>query len=582
MTHWCRFFIGAVMLLTVAACDNLSPEDSVNGMFCPDRNLAGNLYWGDLHVHSSYSLDAYAFGTKTNPADAYAFAKGERSLPMPDGTMVKQSRPLDFAAVTEHAETFDVMHICTQSHHGENIEYCRKILDNAGTEAAQSLTVFRDVLLPILTKDPPQRAALCTQDGMDCEGAMRAHWQDIRQFSQDANEPCKFTAFMGYEWSSTPNAAHWHRNIIFRSAAVTARPVDYVRYPTPDLMWRALEEQCRIEEGCEALAIPHNTNYSEGGGFDVEKSDEVELLRRAKYERLIEIVQSKGTSECLLENWDEFGTDCGFEISLLRQSKALLSKKPSLYKQFNRSFARNILSRGLQSYAASGEAKRNPLQMGFIGSTDSHTAMPGLTDEKAWKGDAWGGGGNFTARWLTRMDFNPGGLVAVWASQNTRADIFDALKNRHAYATSGTRIKLRFGKDPKNLCPNQTFSAATPMGGSFHKSNGAPQFTLFAQKDVAPLSRIQIIKGALTGGEISEAVYTVYNADMGRGKDKICTTWRDPDFDAASPAYYYMRVEEVATPRWSKYACAEIDCTIPNADRMIKERAWSSPIWYLP
>lgn len=531
-------------------------------------------------------MDAFAFGTKAKPVDAFAFARGQKPQTLPDGTIVKQSRPLDFTAVTDHAETFDVMHICTETHHGQNYEYCRDLVALSGVDSANSLKAFREYLLPVIAGDKPKPASLCSETGIDCEVAALEQWQKSQDQANAANDPCKFTAFVGYEWSATPNASHWHRNLIFKSKSVTFNAIDYVNFPSPDKLWSELDYQCRAERGCEVIAIPHNTNLSEGGGFDVENSSEAELFRRAKYERLIEINQSKGTSECLNENWDDFDSDCGFETYLLPKTKAALLDDPLKREQFNRSFARNILSRGLLAYKNSGDTKLDPLQLGIIASTDNHTATPGYVEEQEFKGDAWGSGDRFKDKWLGRLDYNQGGLVAVWADQNTRDSIFGALKNRRAYGTSGTRILLRFvadtTPDPQDRCAGD-FSGTISMGSSFSELDSeAPQFTLIAKKDVAPLVRAQIIKGTIKNGAIEESVTTVF--DAGDGIDDVCKSWSDPDFDKDEPAYWYLRVEEVATQRWSKTVCNELEnCEdYPGADRMIRERAWSSPIWYFP
>ncbi len=573
-----------VMCLFLVSCDNDAPQSQAH-YECPTANPDLNLYWGDLHVHSAYSMDAYAFGTTARPDDAYRFAKGEQGQILPDGTRVKISRPLDFAAVTDHAETFDVMHLCTDSSHGEAYEYCQKLVSLGGDDRGKSLQAFREFLLPVIAGDTPKPPALCAEEGVDCARAAQEQWLNIQRYAHEANESCKFSAFVGFEWSATPNASHWHRNVIFKNENVSREALDYVRYPSPDALWKAIDTQCDRAQGCEAIAIPHNTNLSEGGGFDVEGRDEAMLFRRAKYERLIELFQSKGVSECLAENWDDPQSDCGFEAYLLTKTQKSLANDPASLQKFNRSFTRNILSRGLLSYQNSGATKLNPLQLGIIGSTDNHTATPGFVGEDEWQGDAWGAGAKDKQRWLNRMEYNPGGLVGVWAVENTRDQIFESLKNRHVYATSGTRIALKFAArndgQPHALCEGK-LAGATPMGGALAAADEAPQFAIAVEKDVAPLARIEIVKGTVKSGEISETVIALNTSP--EGFDGHCMTWEDPDFDPAAPSYWYTRIAEVPTPRWSKYACEALqNCAeMRNADRMIQERAWSSPIWYLP
>lgn len=560
---------------------------SVSAVRCNDYTAGQqNLYWGDLHVHSAYSLDAYAFGTRADPGDAYAFARGQE-LTMPDkSTRIKLKRPLDFAAVTDHAETFDLMYLCTDPNYSSK-SYCEIFRDKSGTNQTDSLSIFKSYLLPLITVEKPERSPLCEELGIDCQAAAQSQWRRVQHYANEANSQCEFTAFIGNEWSATPNNQHWHRNLIYSGTSVSKDAIDYIRFPTPEKMWQELDKQCLPEQDCDVIAIPHNTNYSGGGGFDVESSKDYDLQLRAKYERLIEIHQSKGNSECLAENWDDRNSDCGFESSLIRSDKKRAISDPGSIAQLKRSFARNILSRGLVAYQKSREARINPLQMGFIGSTDVHVATPGAVDEQNWKGDAWAGGDKFKERYFKRMDYNPGGLVAVWSEENTRESIFRSLKNRSVYGTSGTRIKLRFLADNtsnKDLCSVEGQSGqVTPMGGGINKSGKhAPRFAVITAQDYVPLSAIEIIKGTLKDGKIEETVHTLIQDT--KGFSHSCKTWSDPDYDSTQPAYWYTRVLELPTPRWSKYICEELsNCDIhPDANVMIQERAWSSPIWYLP
>jgi hypothetical protein len=546
-----------------------------------------NLYWGDLHVHTALSLDAYAYGTTATPADAYAFARGGELTLGDKTTKIRLQRPLDFTAVTDHAETFDVMYLCTDPTFSK-APYCTDIRAKSGTETSGSSYVFRSYLLPLIAGETPKISPLCSQDGIDCDAASQLQWQRTQSYANEANSPCEFTAFIANEWSATPNNQHWHRNLIYSGTSVSRDAIDYLRYPSPEKMWAQLEKQCDPKTGCDVIAIPHNTNYSQGGGFDVETSDENSLRLRGKYERLIEIHQSKGNSECLAENWDDYDSDCGFETSFLnKNSEARARKDPAYLKQLNRSYTRNILSRGLLAYQRSGPDKLNPLQLGIIGSTDGHVASPGAVSEANWKGDAWGGGDLYEERRLQRLNFNPGGLVAVWSQENTRESLFQSLKRRETYATSGTRIKLRLTAD---LSPDSDpcgsdydFGQATAMGGVINSPvPSAPRFSVIAAKDVLPLSQIEIIKGSIKDGETVETVFTVERSSA--GFPQACKTWSDPDFDPLQPAYWYTRVQEVPSPRWSKILCEKMsNCAQnPEADRMIQEQAWSSPIWYLP
>ncbi|MFV0275825.1 MAG: DUF3604 domain-containing protein, partial [Parahaliea sp.] len=396
-----------------------------------------NLYWGDLHVHTAYSMDAYAFGTIAGPAEAFSFARGQ-AITLPDGeTQLQLSRPLDFSAVTDHAETFDVMNLCIGPAQLDN-PYCQGLRDGAGTDLKGSRSVFVNYLLEVIAGEKPAKPSLCTQEGIDCEGARIEQWHKVQGFANAANAPCEFTAFIGNEWSATPSNAHWHRNLIYRGTSVAKEAIDYVRYPTPLQLWQALAEQCRPEDNCDVIAIPHNTNLSEGGGFDVESADNNARQLRGRYERLVEIHQSKGNSECIAEHWDDVDADCGYEIAFATPAlKERAKTDPAYVQEVSRSYIRNVLNRGLQNYIARGD---NPLQLGFVGSTDTHVSTPGATEENNWKGDAWGSGDKFPKRRQQRNDYNPGGLVGIWAEENTRDSLFAALKRRETYATSGTRI----------------------------------------------------------------------------------------------------------------------------------------------
>ncbi|MGI9294191.1 MAG: DUF3604 domain-containing protein, partial [Pseudomonadales bacterium] len=546
-----------------------------------------NLYWGDLHVHSAYSLDAYAFGTTADPGDAYAFARGQE-LTLPDKTTrIKLRRPLDFAAITDHAETFDVMYLCTDPNYLQ-LAYCKDLRSRSGTDSSDSRYVFKSFLLPLIAGKKPKPSPICDESGIDCSTAAQLQWRRVQQYANQANSPCEFTAFIGNEWSATPNDQHWHRNLIFAGTSVTEDAIDYIRFPSPQRMWNELEKQCKPEQGCDVIAIPHNTNLSEGGGFDVESSPDTQRRLRAKYERLIEIHQSKGNSECLMENWDNSNSDCGFEQFIPASVRERIKSEPKYIDQMNRSYARNILSRGLIAYEKSSDQRVNPLQLGFIGSTDDHVATPGAVDESNWKGDAWGAGDKFKQRRFKRLDYNPGGLVAVWSEENTRKSLFASLKRREVYGTSGTRIKLRFlasiTSDADFCSENANSDQAIAMGGSFTRGGQhPPRFSVIAAQDSVPLSQIEIIKGTVKAGKIIETVYPLHKKDA-TGFAHTCRTWSDPDYDPSRPAYWYTRVFEIPTPRWSKALCENLsNCDKhPGADAMIQERAWSSPIWYLP
>lgn len=542
---------------------------------CPDYQPGQKrVYWGDLHVHSGYSLDAWGYGTISTPADAYAFARGA-PLQLTSDMAVRLNRPLDFMAVTDHAEWFDLLYICTDPGWSDD-PYCNVMTEQAGRLTGSA--IFTSYVNPTITEANPSPTELCLKDPSACDSQRKSQWLRIQEQTNNANAPCEFTALHGYEWSATPDYSHNHRNVIFRSDAVTPDPVDYLRHPTPLELWQGLEKQCLPENGCEALAIPHNTNMGDGKSFDVEtESDDVRLLR-ARYEKLIEIHQEKGSSECLYA-YGAPDEDCNFEHFLTLGSRA---KDPADFTQaqwqkMRSTYARALLTRGLGVYEETG---LNPLQLGIIGSTDNHAGTGGFTDEDQWQGSVFGLGD--IDRTMTRLAWNPGGLVGVWAEENTRAGIFDALKAREVFATSGPRIQVRLDASAEPLSCTAVSSDAIPMGGELQGPVNAPYFRVQALYDETPLQSIELIKGELRDGQLREQTISVWH--KAAGDLNVCIRWQDPDFDPAAPAFWYARVLQAPTLRWSAHRCRrEGRCTdFPGAEKTLQERAWSSPIWHLP
>jgi hypothetical protein len=244
-------------------------------------------------------------------------------------------------------------------------------------------------------------------------------------------------------------------------------------------------------------------------------------------------------------------------------------------------YVRGLLLKGLAAYDASRASAQNPLQLGIIGSTDNHAAAGGFVEEDQWLGSVFGIG-DFD-KTMIRRSWNPGGLVAVWAEQNTRASLFAALKRREVYATSGPRIRTRLLAAPQPLdCASDQYPGAVPMGGELPSTNTPPYFLVQAQYDHTPIQTIEIIKGELTKDGVRERVMRVWHNESG-GLD-VCATWQDEGFDAAAPAFWYARIKQAPTPRWSAHHCAAAGrCDeFPDANVAIQERAWTSPIWHLP
>ena len=565
------------------------------GIVTADNNtcaIAGDdskqVFWGDLHVHTAYSLDAYGYGTVHTPAEAFRFAQGE-PLILPGGATAQLDRPLDFMAITDHAEWLDFLHICTdpgQSAHPT----CQTLRKHSNPEGGSK--VFGDFVVPSITREAPAALPPCEENPELCKTAGLAQWQRIQTQANAANKPCTFTALLGYEWSATRSFSHTHRNVIFRSDAVTATAIDYIRYPTLKDLFTELDRQCQKTDGCEALTIPHNTNMSDGASFDV-LSEDADLRRmRAHYERLIEVHQEKGNSECLAPLGATDESDCNLEIQLTRHSRPAkpADYTPEEWEHMRAGYVRGLLLRGLEAAAMERDSQdsssESALKLGMVGATDTHAATPGFVDEALWQGSVFGIGS--LERNMTRLGWNPGGLTAVWASQNTRGEIFDALHRREVYATSGPRIRLRFdagirkGRDKAALTCNEITDADVPvvMGGDIKPARGKPLFRIQALADRNPIARIEIVRGTVLDGKPQQQVIGVWE---GTARD-VCAVWRDADYDRNAPTFWYARVQEVESPRWSALMCRKAGrCEeFPGADQLIRERAWSSPVWSLP
>jgi hypothetical protein len=606
----------AVVASSLVHCKSktAAPSDPVSdGPDCPDRNPLGNLYWGDLHVHTSYSFDAFLGANRSDPAGAYAFAKGKGSIPIaaadPSTVNASIDRPLDFTAVTDHSEFMSVTGECyaEQSLFGSK-PFCQSF-NAAGTADQQGLFIGLGFLL---LQPNPTQPTLCTgsdQDAKDCVQGETTAWSREQQAAADAYDRCTFTTLMAYEWTAQTGGANLHRNVIFGSDKVPALPETYLDYPTPLELWKALDRDCRAEDGCEALTIPHNSNASNGAMWkDTQDPEAIPYMKR--YQSLVEIYQHKGNSECL--PGDALSDpDCTFEqlTSNFIQQIAGAPLQP-ITPEDAPGMVRNGLAQGLTMQASSGE---NPLALGIIGSTDTHNATPGNVKEDTWPGHI-GLKDDTAAGRLAFPDFGAGGITGVWAPQNTRTEIFGALKRRETFATSGPRIAVRFyastsiasDAGAQAMCDDPSFpralvaAGAKPMGSTISASS-APYVFVAAMQDATALDAIDVIKLSSDGTTPAQAIHHVELPDGGRAHP--CVFWRDPDFDAQRATLYYARVLEQPTWRWSHYACnATSDGGVrtddaadggtgascaPDAgpgalDVKIRERAWTSPIWLAP
>ncbi|MFQ5698945.1 MAG: DUF3604 domain-containing protein [Myxococcota bacterium] len=629
MTERHRGRVALVALLLSASVSAAAFDHTEARADCVNHVALRQPFFGDLHVHTTYSLDASTQGTRTTPAEAYRFARGEEIGLHPfaaDGTPLRKARidrPLDFVAVTDHAELFGEARICRNP-----------ALAGYGSLMCRIYRHWPRLAFFLMNSRATPRFAYCGPEGAGCLAAARDVWQIIQDAAEntyDRTDACAFTSFVGLEWTKTgPGARNLHRNVIFRNRVVPARPLNALDQPSKEALWDALDRECKREDGCQAIVIPHNSNLSGDLMFQTvratgEPIDAAYARRRAAREPLVEIMQHKGASECRRSTApaDEL---CGFEeLPYDRFMGRYLALVRSPAKPMN--FTRHALAQGLVEQQKLGA---NPFKFGLIGSTDTHLGSPGLVAESA---DFPGHGGAGTpvgdappTGLPDAIEFNPGGLAVLWAEENSRDSLFEAMLRREAYGTSGPRIVLRlFGGwgYPADLCQHTSFveegyTGGVPMGADLPPSpreDAAPVLAVAALQDPGtrdapgtPLQRIQIIKAWVADGAPQERVIDVAGSpDNGASVDPttcetqghdfagLCAVWRDPDFDPTSPALYYARVVENPTCRWSTRVCNahHVDCTHASAlpadlapccdpaiPRTIQERAWSSPIWY--
>lgn len=593
---------------------------------CQDYTPLRRPFFGDLHVHTARSQDASTQDTRVTPREAYLFARGEALGIQPfdaDGRSlrtVQLDRALDFAAVTDHAEQIGEVHLCrTPGAPGHGSLVCR--LYRRFPRIAFFVMNGRYSILGT-------RWGFCGEGGRDCLEAAGVVWQEHQQAAEEAydrSQDCAFTSLVAYEWTAYGHdGGHLHRNVVFRNERVPRLPISSMETgPMAVHLWTALDAECRdAGTGCEAVTIPHNSNWSVGSAFTSAQlpGEEVtaeEAAIRARYDRLVEIMQHKGESECAISPGvtDE---GCSFE-------KAPDPLNPIGDDGANPiDFARDALKRGLELAPRLGT---NPFRFGVIGSTDTHLGTPGLVKERGFPGHGGAGKPGTTALEPGFPDvttLNPGGLAVLWAEENGRDALFDAMVRKEAYATSGTRPTLRFfagwdfeAEDCAAAEPAaEGYARGVPMGGDLPtrpETATAPRFLIAASRDPHPnggdLERLEIVKGWVEDGERLERVLTVAGgpngADVdvttcerrGRGAAGLCTVWTDPDFDPAEPAFYYARLRENPSCRWTQWACVDagVVCSDPSSLRegyeacctgelpaTIQERAWSSPIWYTP
>jgi hypothetical protein len=580
----------------------------------PLRVAEKEAYFGDLHVHTSWSSDSWAMGNRVGPADAYRFARGEPVM-LPTGIETQLPEPLDFVALTDHAEGFDVRGMCMRPGHPE---YASEACESVRNPPQLSDSYFQAVLAQGGLRPRSRHKVLC-KDLTVCQAAERDTWREVQAVANEFDDPGRFTTLIGYEFSSMlPQGGMLHRNVIFRGEAVTPYAVAATHVVDHADFFEQLDMGCQGD--CEVLTIPHNTNYSWGVMFsrtDEDGSDftDEELKRRAKIERLAEVTQMKGNSECLfgVGTTDE---DCNFEPMF----------KPCQPGEEYRcaseaSFVRNALLDGIDM---ADEGRTNPFKLGMIGSTDTHSSNPGDTDAQNMARFRPVKGNAEALKQIFRQDhpiagplrrFSEGGLAAVWAESNTRADIFDALQRREAFATSGSRMRIRFfgGNLPQDLAATGDVAAAyasgVPMGGDLD-GGSVPRFWAWAVQDPrgATLDRIQIVKGWVAEGEQQHRVWdvacaggrtpeadgrcpdTAASVDLATctrrddsGASELSAGFTDPDCQAGQHAFYYVRVLENPSCRWTTWFANSAGIEAPeDVSPTVQNRGWSSPIWIQP
>ncbi len=579
-------------------------------------NSLKNVYFGDAHTHTSWSFDSYLSGNRFSPEEAYRFAQGEKVV-LFSGEVAQLSQPLDFVAVTDHAESFGLFEGCAAPGLSPRQEAFCTQFDNP------SLRVLLKIKQDAVKRPPQAPADLCLEDGSYCRKHGRTTWKNTQLAADMAYKPGVFSTFYAYEYSPVwEELGATHRNVYFRTRTVPETVVSAFDAATALDLWKSLEDTCTGD--CEFLTIPHNLNRYQGKAYSNVDEDgrpytREDWLRRVRNEPLAEIFQAKGNSECA-EGLNTTDEDCAFE-----QFYPLCEGEERGKCASNGSFARDGLKFGL---GLEKELGFNPLRFGFIGSTDTHNSTPGDTEEWDYRGKLalrdQTAKNRLSKRTLvpgSSFGYNPGGLAAIWAEENTREALFDAMKIKETYATSGTRIRLRFfgGWDLKPGLLSQSdmvaraYKTGVPMGGVLKPSVQAtkPKFLVWAAKDPigANLDRVQMIKGWVENGETREKVFDIACSDgmapdtesgkcpsngagvkldtcevtAGVGDEELKVVWSDDDFNPEHASFYYVRVLQNPTCRWTSYDAIRLGAKAPEEiSAILKERAWSSPIWYSP
>ncbi|MGI9241151.1 MAG: DUF3604 domain-containing protein [Verrucomicrobiales bacterium] len=589
----------------------------------PEQSFPNRVFFGDTHCHTTYSADAGMIGNSLGPAEAYRFAKGE-TVTSSTGLKARLARPLDFLVIADHAENLGLAPLLA-----------------AKDETLMSTEFGKELRAALDKGDPALAWSIWSKSKSTGKDPLAAHpdiyrtaWSRITQAAEDHNQPGLFTAFIGFEWTSNPERNNLHRNVIFRGGkknADTIIPFSNFDSFDPEDLWKWMGE-FEKNTGDRLLAIPHNGNLSNGLMFDdvtlVSKKpfDRNYLERRSRWEPLYETTQMKGDGEAhpFLSPDDEFAD---FET----WDKGQLGPAPKTKDMLPREYAREALKRGLAYEAKLGI---NPFKFGLIGSTDTHTSLASTQEDNFFGKvslveptadpvrfeETVGGIGGAPEVGQFARQTSASGLCAVWSRENTREALWDAMARKEVFATTGTRLKVRLfagsGFEESDLdrsdFARHGYETGVPMGGDLKKSDKAPSFVVRAIRDAdgANLDRIQMIKGWLDAdGETHEKVYDLaVSGDRKIGADGRCRAavgntvnveeatytnaigasalqahWADPDFDPKERAFYYVRVLEIPTPRWTTYDAKVFGVKRPgDVPASIQERAYTSPIWHTP
>ncbi len=595
------------------------------------RNYPTHVYFGDTHHHTANSGDAFMAGDRLTPEQSYRFARGEEVISS-SGVPARLSRPMDFLVISDHAEGMGVMFQVAAGNPAlvsdPTLARWGKALAAGGKEAGDAanelVSAQAQNTLPPTIKDPKTVGPI-----------LKSVWQAYTATAEKFNEPGRFTAMIGFEWTSVPGGNNLHRNVLFRDdkdKADQILPFSAWQSEDPEKLW-AWMERYEQKTGGHVLAIPHNANLSNGRMFEPVDfagkpftKDYAE--RRARWEVLQEVMQTKGASEThpALSPNDEFAD---FGIAGWEYGNLTLEGSPLTREMMPTNYLRSGLLQGMLHEARLGA---NPFKFGFIGGTDVHNSLSSIEEDNffgkhvnqepspvRWEHVSKQGFGKTRYTW----HYTAAGYAAVWATENTRAALWDAMKRKETYATSGTRMTVRFFGG-WNFLPEDArsryladigYSKGVPMGGDMPKAAAgqAPSFLVAAMKDSqgGNLDRVQIIKGWIDkAGKPQEKIYDVAWSDAlhrkpgknGKlppvgdtvdvthatwsnsiGAAELAGVWKDPAFDPAQRAFYYARVIEIPTPRWTAYDAYRFGIQMPPEVPMKhQERAWTSPIWYTP